>query len=380
MIVNAQKKQHLTYCLNVHPGESWAKNLEAIRQYALPVRDLVCPGKPFGLGLRIAHQAACELGASAQLRERAGAFFRENNLYPFTINGFPFGRFHGGRVKEQVYAPDWRSGARCEYTKQLATILAEWLPENSSGSISTVPCSFKPWITTQEDLGLMARQLADCARHLARIHENSGTLVHIGLEPEPSCFLETTEGALRFFNEVLFPSGEEELLRRHIGVCLDTCHVALQFENLAESVRAYQAAGIRISKVQLSSALRATPFALEALQRFCEPVYFHQVKARQKSGQLLSWVDLPEALEQLAGQPEVEELRVHYHVPLFFAGNDSLQSTHGTMDTEFFGLLGSATEHLEIETYTFDVLPEELRKGGLVRSIADEFRWVLAQF
>lgn len=371
--------RHLTYCLNVHPGEGWAENLDAIRNYVLPVRQRVAPGKPFGLGLRIAHKAACELSESAQLREQAKAFFDENGLYAFTINGFPYGKFHQGRVKENVYAPDWRTVERRDYTSQLASILAEWVPENTSGSISTVPCSFKPWIKGDEDKALMARRLVECAEHLQKIRSETGRLIHIGLEPEPSCFLETTREAIEFFERWLLPAGDEAMLRWHIGVCLDTCHVALQFEELAGAVRAYQSAGILISKVQLSAALAAKTGAqaFRDLRAFCEPVYFHQVKARQLNGEMLSWHDLSDALEQ---QQRMDgELRVHYHVPLFFEGNASLQSTSLSMDGEFWSLLKSATEHLEIETYTFDVLPPELRAGGIVQSIADEFAWVLGR-
>lgn len=373
------RRRHLSYCLNVHPGEGWSENLEAISSYTLGIRELVAPGKPFGLGLRIAQQAAAELAGSAALREQAAAFFAERKLYPFTINGFPYGRFHRGRVKEQVYAPDWRSQERRDYTQQLALLLAGWLPEGGEGSISTVPCSFKPWIISQSDVELMARCLVETAQFLDRLYAETGRLIHLGLEPEPCCFLETTEETVRFFEESL-PS--DELLRRHIGVCLDTCHVALQFENPAEAVRAYQRAGIRISKVQLSAALAAKPSAAGALGPFVEPVYFHQVKALTQSGELRSWYDLPDALAQIGGEGEapaepLKELRVHYHVPLFFEGDGLLGSTASTMDAEFFALLREATNHLEIETYTFDVLPAELRAGGVVQSIAGEFRWVL---
>lgn len=368
------RQRHLSYCLNVHPGEGWGENLEAIRKFTLPIRDLVAANKPFGLGLRIAHQAACELSASEKLRREAKAFFDQQKLYAFTINGFPYGRFHRGRVKEQVYAPDWRSAERLEYTKQLALILADWLPEGEQGSISTVPCSFKPWITTRDDLDLVCERLCQAADFLGQLYERTGRLIHLGLEPEPCCFLETTAETVDFFEKVL---PQDELVRRHIGVCLDTCHVALQFENPASAIRAYQRAGILISKVQLSAALSAQPTAqaASALKPFCEPVYFHQVKALRKEGVIDSWHDLPDALDQMQVE-ELEELRVHFHLPLFFEGNQTLASTARTMDGEFFDLLGASTDHLEIETYTFDVLPPELREAGIVQSIAEEFRWV----
>ena len=35
-----------------------------------------------------------------------------------------------------------------------------------------------------------------------------------------------------------------------------------------------------------------------------------------------------------------------------------------------------ATSHVEIETYTFDVLPKALHPGDVVKSIAREYEWV----
>ena len=396
MILQHRPPLHLTYCLNIHPGESWAENFAAIREKALAVKQRVAPDQWFGLGLRIAQQAAAELSASAELRAEALAFFSEHQLYPFSINGFPYGRFHAGPVKEDVYAPDWRTAERLEYTLQLADILAGWLPEGIDGSISTVPCSYKEWMKTDDDLKAVAHNLAAAVAYLSALQEDTGREIHLGLEPEPDCYLETTPETVRFFEETMFTTGADEvsrilgcppeqaraLIRRHLGVCFDTCHVALQFEDLADSFRAYQAAGIRISKVQLSAALSAksTPDAWEALKPYAEPVYLHQVKGLAKSGARFAWFDLPGALAELPVFTDLEEIRVHFHVPLFFAGSGALQSTAGTLTPDFFHeLRGGACSHLEIETYTFDVLPADVHPGDVVKSIAREYSWVLGQ-
>lgn len=378
---SSTKPLHLTYCLNIHPGETWSENFAAIREKTLAVKEQVAPKSAFGLGLRLSQQAASEL-ASSEARTGVKQFFANQNLYAFTINGFPFGRFHKDRVKEQVYAPDWRTPERREYTKLLADILADFLPDNIDGSISTVPCSFKPWITSETDVQTMAQMLIDCARHLDGIRQHTGKEIHLGLEPEPCCFLETTEETVRFFEETLFSMarGDEDVVRRHVGVCFDTCHVALQFEDLTESLQRYLAAGIRISKIQLSAALRApsTPEARSALQPFCEPVYFHQVKAQTESDGVVSWDDLPEALRDLPERKDVRELRVHFHVPLFAEHFGALLSTNASLTPEFFALVQSGlTSHIEIETYTFDVLPAERRRGDVIQSITDEYNWVL---
>ncbi len=393
MIVQHNPPLHLTYCLNIHPGESWGENFAAIREKTVEVKARVSADQWFGLGLRLSAQGAAELADEAT-REEAMDFFREHQLYPFSVNAFPYGRFHQGPVKENVYAPDWRMPERRDYTIQTADVLAAMLPEGIEGSISTVPCSFKPWVTTEEEKIAMVDNLAACVAYLSALHDDTGRMIHLGLEPEPDCFLETTNETVSFFENFLYRRGAEEvarilglyrsdaeqLVRKHLGVCFDTCHVALQFEDLTESLRAYKSAGILISKVQLSAALRAKsdPDSWEALRSFVEPVYLHQVKGRTGAGTRFAWYDLPPALEELSDFPEVKDLRVHFHVPLFAAPTGLIGSTADTLTPEFFHeLRGGVCSHLEIETYTFDVLPPEIHPGDLVKSIAREYSWVM---
>ena len=381
----------LTYCLNVHPGETWAENFATLRTTVLAVRDLVAPGQAFGLGMRLSATAAEELCDTERIAELK-RFLAAENLYVFTINGFPFGRFHGGPVKEAVYKPDWRTSERRDYTNQLATILAALIPEGGTGSISTVPGSWKAWIQSEADVESMVERLMGCVAHCAGIAAEQRRDILLTLEPEPGCFLETTSETVQFFETRLFVGGarllaaklgcsEEsarELIRHHLGVCLDTCHTALQFEEPGESLRRYEAAGIRVPKIQISSALRTdnSPVSLDALRAFVEPVYLHQVKGRTAGGDILGWRDLPEALAELPGSG-VEEVRVHFHVPLHFTGSGPLESTGGLLTREFLTYIrGDALRHLEIETYTWDVLPPGLRSTSIERSVAEEFRWV----
>jgi sugar phosphate isomerase/epimerase len=396
MILQHRPPLHLTYCLNIHPGESWTENFAAIREKALAVKQRVAPDQWFGLGLRLSQHAASRLIADHALIDEARDFFAENQLYPFSINGFSYGRFHGGAVKENVYAPDWRTPERRDYTLQLADVFTHFLPPEVDGSISTVPGSFKPWIENDEDKVRMANNLAVIVAYLAALRDDTGQEIHLGLEPEPDCFLETTEETISFFKEFIFTScltevarllgcdghHAEELVRRHLGVCFDTCHVALQFEDPLTSLRAYSDAGIRLSKIQLSAALTGpgTPETWEALKRFVEPVYLHQTKARLSNGGIASWYDLPTAIAEGPQLEGVEEIRTHFHVPLFFTGDGVLSSTVSTLTPDFFHeFRGGACSHLEIETYTFDVLPEELRNGDVVKSVAREYSWVLQQ-
>ncbi|MEQ1861343.1 MAG: metabolite traffic protein EboE [Chthoniobacteraceae bacterium] len=394
MILQHRPPLHLTYCLNIHPGEGWADCFAAIRDKALAVKQRVAPDQWFGLGLRLSQHAAAKLAGDAAAIDEAREFFADNQLYPFSINGFPYGRFHAGPVKENVYAPDWRTIERREYTMQLADVFSSFLPPEVDGSISTVPGSFKPWIETDADRTLIATNLAVVVAYLSALRDDTGQEIHLGLEPEPDCFLETTAETIAYFENFILTScvvevarllscdgtRAEEIVRRHLGVCLDTCHVALQYEDPLEALRAYRAAGIRISKIQLSAALTGPgePETWEALKQFIEPVYLHQTKARLDNGAIASWFDLPVATEEGPAIEGIEEVRTHFHVPLFFTGNGPLGSTVTTLTPEFFHeLRNGVCSHLEIETYTFDVLPAELRADDVVKSVAREYSWVL---
>jgi len=375
MLVLPDPPVHLTYCLNVHPGESWAENLDAIRRYAVGVRDRVACDGPFGLGLRLSARAADELHHPNALAEFR-AFLDGEGLYVFTINGFPYGQFHAASVKEDVYRPDWRSPARRDYTVRLALLLAELLPEGVAGSISTVPLSYKPWIQSEVDLTRAIDMLSGAAELLADIRQRTGKDIRLALEPEPDCYLESTSEAVAFFTGRLRDRVDEGA-RRQIGLCFDTAHLAVGFEDPAESIARLAEAGGPIAKIHLSAALRLTltPEALARLESFAEGVYLHQVKARRTDGTIHSFADLPEALA--AKSDDWDEWRVHFHVPLFFATDGLLSSTADLLTGDFADALAAgATDHLEIETYTFDVLPADLRADDVTESIAREYQWV----
>jgi sugar phosphate isomerase/epimerase len=386
MLNQQQPPLHLTYCLNIHPGETWTDNLRAIQMQAAAVRKIVSPAEPFGLGLRLSGQAARQLSDRSTLGDFRQVL-RELGMYVFTVNGFPFGQFHGVRVKEAVYEPDWRTDQRRDYTCQIADALAGLLPEGVEGSISTVPIAYKPRYQAGSDQPKAIQMLMETVLHLHRLHETTGRLVHLGLEPEPDCVLETTEETIRFFRQLWrcgpdilrrhIPEGQaEDVIRRHLGVCFDTCHVALQFEDPAAMLQRYLQEGIRLSKIQISAALEVDPGQPETLRPFVEPVYLHQAKGLMPDGAVRSWRDLPELL---AGWPdEARGIRVHFHVPLFWAGTTAIQPTSGTLTREFWDLLRSgACSHLEVETYSFGMMPEAVRPPDVVQSLALELQWVM---
>lgn len=385
---------HLAYCLNVHRGESWAEQLAAVRGPGAEVRCRVAPDAPFALGLRLSDRASRDLEAvrddGPRIREELGGL----GFYVLTINAFPFGAFHGRRVKELVYAPDWRSPERLAYTLRVADAAAALAPAGGgSVSLSTVPGTYKAWIRGDEDREAMVRNLATAAAHLHGIEAAGGARLHLGLEPEPDCFLETTDECCAFFPDLVerggawlaarqgwSKPGAEAAIRRHIGVCVDTCHLAVEFEDPTDAVRRLSAAGILISKVQLSAAPVCGAADAAALAAFDDPVYLHQVKVRGADGRVRGYADLGEALAAHARSGD-GEWRVHVHVPLYWDGaGTAMRSTAETIAPAFFdAALGAGVEHFEIETYTFDVLPEALRRDGVVASIAREYEWVLAR-
>lgn len=367
--------------MNIHPGESWAENFTAIRRFALPVKERVSPNEPFGLGLRLSRAAADSLSAPER-RKQMREFLDAHGLYAFTVNGFPYGEFHEGRVKEKVYAPDWRSPDRLEYTMLLGDILADLLPEGVSGSISTVPVSYKPWIETAADVAQSAEQLVACAAYLGGILDERGRDIALGLEPEPGCVLETTGEIVRFFHEELVPRGGRNLpearLLRHLGVCVDTCHAAVQFEEPARVLGRLRDEGIRVAKVQLTAALQTGPEPA-ALRPFAEPVYLHQVRARWDDGSVATWSDLPPAIDALAARGGFRTVRVHYHVPLALEPRGGVESTAGVLDDAFFEVLrGGVTENVELETYTFEILPGE--REDVVETICRDMGWVVGRW
>ena len=385
---------HLTYCLNVHPGETWEENLEAIRTVTIKIRDRVAPHRPFGLGLRLGHLAASDL-ADTEVLNQFKTFLKKHDLYVFTINGFPYGEFHKAPVKKLVYHPDWRSPKRLKYTLQLADILSKLIPERVSGSISTVPGSYKEWILTDSDRTEMIHNLMACVAHLAHIHETTGKEIHMALEPEPDCFMETTQETVFFFTRDLHGEGRRylarltgtseseaaEMITRHLGVCFDTCHMSLQFEDLSKSISLLAKHGIRLSKTQISAALKmhSSEGTLKRLKDFCEPVYLHQTKVRMTGNEIRSYGDLSTALScgDILKHSE-EEWRIHFHVPLYFSGDDELKSTQADIRSGFFEkAMACGCDHFEIETYTFNEFPENLKQMDLVESIAQEYAWVL---
>lgn len=359
----------ITYCSNIHPGEGWQETFAALRQHIPAVKAAVSPTRPFPIGLRLSRRAAQELTPAEN--ESFVRWLRDNECFVPTLNGFPYGDFHGERVKERVYLPDWRSPERAAYTMRLADLLADWLPEGMAGSISTVPIGFKG-VVASADLPEIRRQLLAVLTHLHALRRERGKEIVLALEPEPGCLLETTEEVCRYFAELDLPAELRDLL----GICYDCCHQAVEFEDPAASLARLAAAGVRIAKVQVSSALNLMTPTPELLRRFDEPRYLHQVVVRNRDGELLRYDDLPQAHTR-STVTDGEEWRCHFHVPIFLTDAGDCGTTRFFLEA-ILPLLPHELL-LEVETYTWGVLPPELRNEPVTASIIREIQWLEAQ-
>ena len=382
---------HLAYCTNVHRGETWAETFESLNSYTLQVRDRVSQGRPYAIGLRLSNRAAHELRERPVLLEFQ-RWLARNHCYVFTLNGFPFGQFHGTRIKESVYEPDWRSPERLAYTNLLFDILAQLLPQEVEGSVSTLPCSYKGFNLHLDEHKGIRNNLWHCVEHIARVSEQTGRKMHLGLEPEPLCVLESSGETIQLFDRLRAEHPHEPRLAEHLGVNYDTCHFAVEFEEPSDALGCLVQHGIKISKIHVSSALKVHPDSATraALIPFAEDTYLHQVVINYPDGQRVIYRDLSEAL---AGEPAapgnpdpsdappLPEWRIHFHIPLHSPDTPLFQNTTDHIAT-VFDMLGANPKmcsHLEMETYTWEVLPPEMRSGDVVDQLTAEYAWTLEQ-
>ena len=355
---------HLSYCSNIHTGEIWSEHFAQLKQHVPMVKASVSPEKSMGLGLRFANQASIDLQDQIQLKALK-SWLSDQDLYVFTLNGFPYGGFHNTIVKDQVHAPDWTTTERRDYTIRLAHILAELLVD-TEGGISTSPLSYRYWFNSEKEredaMKKSTEHLLEVVQVLDQIAKQTGKIIHIDIEPEPDGLLSNHTEFVHWYEDVLIPAGDPNLIRRHIQLCFDICHYGVSFDGPKTSIAELKAKNIPVGKIQISSALRVDlrnqeTEKIEELKKYQEPVYLHQVKALRKDGTYQEFKDLDEAFE--AYKPETyDEWRVHFHVPLFLETYGLLESTqHEIRETMEIQKESPFTRHLEIETYTWGVLP-----------------------
>ena len=398
------KDLHLSYCSNIHAGETWDATFQNLKIYIPEVKSRLGYKGKFGIGLRLSKEASVVLERPERLQEFRD-WLKQTNSYVFTLNCFPYGGFHRTKVKEQVHAPDWTTEARLAYTLRCFRILAQLLPEGVEGGISTSPLSYRHWFVSDleknEAFERATTHLIAVVVELVRLHQETGKFLHLDIEPEPDGLLENSEELIRYFKEWLLSVGKAslakqlgttqkeagKLIKDHLQVCYDVCHFAIGYEKPKEAFKKLKQAGIGIGKIQLSAALKllipVSPFERfsigKRLGEFADTTYLHQVVARTKEGGLKSYPDLPQALAKL-GDTQDLEWRVHFHVPIFLANYGTFQATQEDI-VEVLKLVNanpSITKHLEVETYTWEVLPQDTHLT-LGDAISRELAWVKEQ-
>jgi len=375
---------HLAYCTNIHRGGSWTETFASLETHVMGVRQRVCPNDPYAIGLRLGADAAREL-SERQTLVRFQRWLEEKNCYVFTVNGFPYGQFHGERVKEQVYAPDWTTPERVDYTNLLFDLLGEIVPDGVEGSVSTVPVSYKEFITEDRQLAAARKNIWKAIEHIEKISRRTGKQLHLGLEPEPLCSLETSEEMVRFVEQMRKDRPGDLRLEEHLGINYDCCHLAVEYESPAEAIGRLKQHKIKFSKIHISNAMRVkpTPEVRQALHAFTDDIYFHQTIARTGDGKITRHRDLDEALamhNHLPPGPD-EEWRIHFHIPLHAEPTATFSTTadhvQGVLD--LLKADPAMCSHLEMETYTWEVMPGQMKRRNVVDQLVSEYEWTLAE-
>lgn len=392
---------HLTYCTNIHAGKNWTEDFMALQQNFPAIKQVVAPGQPLGLGLRLSNEASISLTNQGTLDEFK-QWLKENGTYVFTMNGFPYGEFHHTVVKADVHTPDWTTDERRDYTIRLFHILKQLLPEGMDGGISTNPLSYRHWFKTSDVLKDVREKgtlnVIEVIKELIGIYNDTGKLLHLDIEPEPDGMMETGREFIDWFEGDLLTLGipeiakafglndaaSEALIRKHLCLCYDVCHFAIGYEPHEEILKELAQKNIGVGKIQISAALKASlkkapeekAQVKKAFETFNEPVYLHQVVARQNNGSLLRYTDLPEALADFENGT-VEEWRAHFHVPISIKEIGLLSTTQDDITTVLnLQKNNPFTNHLEVETYTWEVLPQQI-KLPIAQSISAELNWVI---
>jgi hypothetical protein len=388
---------HLTYSTLVHPADDWPQLWDSLQRYLPQVKQRISPNAPFGVCIRLSHLTAAELSAKKAEREKLKAFLQDQDLYVYTANAFVYGVFKNTQIKEQVYEPDWRTPERREYTTQVADILADICPAWATPSIQTAPLGFKPRVTGPDVVAAFTDNVLQVVAHLVTLEQTTGTLLTLGLEPEPRCYLETTDETIAYFQDYLYTGTAAQriatlaqvpmdtaiaALRRHLGVTFDIGHQAVGFEDIPVSLQKLVDAGIPIVKLQEAASMyigEVTDEKIAALQRFTKTIYLSQT-AECRGDHLEHYLNLEDAMAGWATDKTPRQWRTHFHVPVFLEDLGPLKSTRFALEQALaMHKKTPLSRHLEIETYTWDVLPDHLKTGDIVEYVCRELEWVKGQ-
>jgi hypothetical protein len=390
----------LTYCTNIHAGKDWDADFDHLRTHFPGIKAAISPEAPMGLGLRLSNGASLALEDPEAFRAFKD-WLQEAGVYVFTMNGFPYGAFHHTVVKADVHSPDWTTTERKAYTLRLISILEGLLPEGMDGGISTSPLSYRHWFKDSGSLAEAVKaatlNILEVVKTLVGLYLKTGKWIHLDLEPEPDGLIESGPEYINWYETQLLPLGipvisstfeiteteAEALIKQHLCLCYDVCHFSIGYENHAAVLHELQSKGLQVGKIQISAALKARftdpqqhEQLLDEFSKFNEPTYLHQVVARNAAGQLTRYPDLNEALKDFNEQTTAE-WRAHFHVPISVEQIGNLQSTQDDiLQVLAIQKQNPFTNHLEVETYTWEVLPEGL-KIPIGQSIIKELDWVI---
>jgi len=384
----------LTYCCNVHPYQSPEDVNYILEKFVSAVR-LKRKLSTMSSGIWLSNDICSNFQNQPTLFTRFRDQLDSNNITLTTLNGFPFGNFHQAVVKQKVYEPDWSDFKRYQFSYNLSTILAATLPDNVvEGTISTLPLGYKPnWTEQRQQLAL--KHLCLLAEKLAILYKETGRCIRICLEMEPGCVLESTKDVVMLFSTELPQVAKQynvslDIIHQHLGVCYDVCHQAVMFEDIQQSLERLIDADIQVGKIQFSSAIEiknpGNPEALRSLREFIEPRYLHQVNVLANDGRIHYANDLPDALNSTTLYPRDGIWRIHYHVPIQSSQllTPELSTTQDAINSVLDFLVRHSEFHpqLEVETYTWQVLPKSLRPNNdieLVESLNEELNWLAHQ-
>jgi sugar phosphate isomerase/epimerase len=388
---------HLTYSTLVHPGDDWAQMWDSLVTYVPKVKERWAKNHRFGVSLRLSAASASTLAKSQAERDKLKKFLNDNNMYLYTVNAFPYGPFKGTIVKEQVYEPDWRSEERTTYTKNVADVLADVSPDDVSPSIQSAPLGFKPRVTGPDVVDSFTDHVIRVCAHLADVEARTGRVVTLALEPEPYCFLETTDETVEYFTKHIYSGKSAEklaklarmpiseahvALRRHVGIVFDICHQAVEFEDIGACLQKLVDAGIPIFKLQEAAALHVpevTQKIVDVLKNYSKTIYLTQT-VEKKDGKLTRFLNLEDAFAAWEKNPGPREWRTHFHVPVFLEDLGPFRTTRFAIEDALrFHKAKPLSRQLEIETYTWDVLPDNLKTGDIVDYVCRELDWVKGQ-
>jgi hypothetical protein len=388
---------HLTYSTLVHPADNWEQLWASLQTYLPKVKARVSPTSPFGVCIRLAAPTAELLIRDRAERTKLKTFLDDHDMYVYTVNAFPYGAFKGTLVKEQVYEPDWRTEERTAYTINVADILSDICRPDVSPSIQTAPLGFKPNVTGPDVIASYTDHVLRVVAHLIQIEARTGRLVTLAIEPEPHCFLETTDETIEYFRGHLYTGRSAEqlaraaaipiseahvALRKHVGIVFDIGHQSVGFEDIPVSLQKLIDAGIPIFKLQEVAAMHmpdVTQATVDALQQFAKTVYLTQT-VQKKDGKLTKFLNLEDAFAAWKDDPGPREWRTHFHVPVFLEDLGVFRTTRFALEDALkFHKAKPLSRQLEIETYTWDVLPDHLKTGDIVEYVCREIEWVKGQ-